>query len=54
MAPGGNGAIYYEMANHKKISDMRNRGVKYLHIGGIDNILLKLVDPLALGYMIQN
>lgn len=32
---------------------MKARNVKYVNIGGIDNILLKLGDPVALGYMIK-
>jgi UDP-N-acetylglucosamine/UDP-N-acetylgalactosamine diphosphorylase len=52
LAPGGNGAIYYEMKKHGVIEDLKQRKIKYMHIGGIDNILLKVVDPLCLGYMI--
>ena len=33
---------------------MKARNIKYVNIGAIDNILLKLADPLALGYMIKN
>jgi UDP-N-acetylglucosamine/UDP-N-acetylgalactosamine diphosphorylase len=33
---------------------MKARNIKYINIGAIDNILLKLADPLALGYMIKN
>lgn len=33
---------------------MKARNVKYVNIGAIDNILLKLGDPVALGYMIKN
>lgn len=53
LAPGGNGAIYYEMKRHGIIEDMKKRHVNYLHIGGIDNILLKVVDPACLGYLIR-
>jgi len=36
------------------LDDMKARNIKYLNIGAIDNILLKLADPLAFGYMIKN
>lgn len=35
------------------LDDMKARNVKYIHIGAIDNILLKLADPLAIGYMVK-
>lgn len=53
LAPGGNGAIYYEMKHHGVIEDLKKRQVKYLHIGGIDNILLKVADPTCVGYLIK-
>lgn len=53
LAPGGNGAIYYEMKRHGVIDDLKKRQVKYLHIGGIDNILLKVADPTCLGYLMK-
>ena len=33
---------------------MKSRNIKYINIGAIDNILLKLGDPVAFGYMIKN
>ena len=33
---------------------MKNKNVKWIFIGGIDNILLKIVDPLFLGLCIKN
>lgn len=33
---------------------MKENGVKYIYIGPVDNILLKLGDPTCLGYMIKN
>ena len=54
LAPGGNGALYYELVKHKMLDDMKSRNIKYINIGAIDNILLKLGDPVAFGYMIKN
>jgi UDP-N-acetylglucosamine/UDP-N-acetylgalactosamine diphosphorylase len=54
LAPGGNGALYSELARHGMIEDMKARNIKYVNFGAIDNILLKLADPLAIGYMIKN
>lgn len=33
---------------------MKNNGVKYIYIGPVDNVLLKLGDPTCVGYMIKN
>lgn len=33
---------------------MMKRKIKYINVGAVDNILLKLGDPVALGYMIKN
>lgn len=33
---------------------MKNNGVKYIYLGPVDNVLLKVGDPLSLGYMVQN
>lgn len=54
LAPGGNGAIYLEMKNRGALEHMKKNGVKYIYIGPVDNILLKLGDPTCLGFMIKN
>ena len=54
MAPGGNGAIYGEMKNRGVLEHMSKNGVKYIYLGPVDNVLLKVADPLSLGYMVQN
>ena len=33
---------------------MKKHGVKYIYLGPVDNILLKLADPTCLGYMVKN
>ena len=54
FAPVGNGAIYGEMKRQGVINHMKDHGVKYVYIGPVDNILLKVGDPTCLGYMVQN
>jgi UDP-N-acetylglucosamine/UDP-N-acetylgalactosamine diphosphorylase len=54
LAPGGNGAIYGEMKNRGVLEHMNKHGVKYIYLGPVDNVLLKVGDPLSLGYMVQN
>lgn len=53
MAPDGNGGIYQALDRSGCILDMKKRGVEYLHIYGIDNVLTKSLDPLFVGLAIQ-
>lgn len=50
----GNGALYPEMRDKGVVKHMKENGVKYVYVGPVDNILLKLADPTCLGYMIKN
>ena len=54
LAPGGNGAIYGEMKNRGVLQHMKTNGVKYIYLGPVDNVLLKVGDPLSLGYLVKN
>mgnify|MGYP000339721817 CR=1 FL=1 len=48
-ASDGNGGIFKSMGVHGCLDDMEKRGVKWLFIGSIDNVLLKMVDPTLIG-----
>ncbi len=45
----GNGNVFSSLQRYGLIEDMEKKGIKYVFIGGIDNILLKTVDPLFIG-----
>lgn len=53
LAPDGNGGIYPAMVKHGIITDMKARGIKYIHVFGVDNALVKPADPTFVGYCIQ-
>lgn len=53
-ASNGNGNVFNSMNKAGIISELNNMGIKWIHFGGIDNILLKNVDPLFLGLTISN
>lgn len=53
VAPDGNGGVYPALVRHGILSDMRSRGVKYLHVFGVDNALVKPADPTFVGYCIK-
>lgn len=49
MAPDGNGGIYKAMRDTGAVESMVNKGIKHLHIYGIDNVLTKSLDPFFIG-----
>lgn len=53
-ASNGNGNVFKSMEKSNIIEDMHNLGIKWVCFGGIDNVLLKNVDPLLLGLTICN
>ena len=53
-ASNGNGNVFKSMEKANVIEDMHNLGIKWICFGGIDNVLLKNVDPLLLGLTICN
>ncbi len=52
-AANGNGDVFNALNRSGMIEDMKNRGVKIISFGGIDNVLLKLVDPIFIGMMVE-
>lgn len=52
-ASDGNGSIYNSMKKDGIIEDMNKKGIKWIFVGGVDNILLKIVDPILTGVTIE-
>ena len=48
-ASNGNGGIFNSMLKNGVIKDMDKRGIEWIFIGSVDNVLLKNVDSLLLG-----
>ena len=48
-AADGHGGIFESLRKNGIIYDMEQRGVKWAYIGGVDNILAKMVDPIFVG-----
>ena len=49
-ASDGNGGIFKSMAINGCLADMEKRGVKWVFIGSIDNVLLKMADTTLIGF----
>ena len=52
-ASDGNGGTYASLRASGCLSDMKERGVKWIFIGSVDNALLKMVDITLLGMAID-
>ncbi|KAF9245838.1 nucleotide-diphospho-sugar transferase [Melanogaster broomeanus] len=60
VAPDGNGGLYAATRaplspsdkSHTVLSDLVHRGVQYVHAYCVDNCLVKVADPVFLGYCI--
>lgn len=49
QAADGHGGIFHSMLKDGVIYDMKARGVEWVFIGGVDNVLVKPVDPVLIG-----
>ena len=52
-ASDGNGGTYSSLRSSGALADMKERGIKWVFIGSVDNALLKMVDTTLLGMAID-
>lgn len=52
-ASDGNGSIYTSLKKDGILDEMKSKNIKWVFVGGVDNILLRIVDPLLLGITIS-
>ena len=53
-ASNGNGNVFKSMQKNKILENLEKNNIKWISFGGIDNVLLKNIDPLFLGLTIGN
>ena len=53
LAANGHGGIFEALVKNKMTNKMRELGVEWVFIGGVDNCLVKMVDPVLMGIAID-
>ena len=51
-ASDGNGGIFTSLKKHHLLEKMEKEGTKWIFIGGVDNVLLQMADPMIIGLTI--
>ena len=54
FASNGNGNVFRALKKANLITNMENRKLQWLFIGGVDNVLLNPLDPVFIGYTISS
>ena len=54
LAANGHGGTLQSMDKCGVIEEMKNNGIEWVFISGVDNVLVKPIDPLLIGMSIHN
>ncbi|MFC6118135.1 UTP--glucose-1-phosphate uridylyltransferase [Macrococcoides bohemicum] len=52
--PNGNGGIFEALHSSGVNKDLKDKGVEYLYINNIDNVLVKVLDPMLCGLAVDS
>lgn len=54
VASNGNGNLFSALESQHILEDMKNRNLKWLFVGGVDNVLLNPLDSLFIGLTVRS
>lgn len=54
LAADGHGGVFESLVKNGYLDDMKKRGIKWIFISGVDNVLAGLVDPIAVGLAVSD
>ncbi len=54
LSPNGNGGWFYSMVKTGVIADVKARGVEWLNIFAVDNVLQRIADPIFVGATLES
>lgn len=49
----GNGGLYRALSDRGILQNMKSKGIQYVHIYGVDNVLIRMADPAFIGFCIM-
>lgn len=53
-AADGHGGIFEAMFKNGVLNDMKDKGVEWVFVGSVDNPLVRMTDPLFIGFTVSN
>lgn len=54
LSPNGNGGWFYSMAVTGVLEDVKKRGIEWLNIFAVDNVLQRIADPVFVGATLES
>lgn len=51
LVPDGNGGCFKALSDSGALDDMKKRGIKFINLYSVDNVLIKICDPLFMGFI---